>query len=110
MGEAEWARFTYAREPDSEDALQLLGSVRRGAQVGALAVTAEGAYLQVVGDYLAPLNKREIAKALAVAHSRKHCQPQWAAPRPSHAAAPAPAVVIVKRRRTYTPVAVGVPA
>ncbi|MES2948830.1 MAG: hypothetical protein V4858_09860 [Pseudomonadota bacterium] len=57
LGQPEWERHTYAR-PKS-DALQLLGSVRRGMQIGALAKTEDGEYVQVVGDFVTPLNKRK---------------------------------------------------
>ena len=40
LGRAAWSRYTYER-PEGDD-LKLLGSVSKGAQVGALAMTAEG--------------------------------------------------------------------
>lgn len=100
LGEVEWKRFTYGR---ANDALEMLGSVRHGPQVGALAKTADGEFVQVVGDYLTPLKKYTITKALAQAQSLrpKSCAPRWNSTRESSAAA-AP-VVIVKRRRTYMP-------
>ena len=91
LGEREWSQFTYARA--SDDALRLLGSVRRGARVGALAVTSQGEYLQVNGDHLSPLGKGQMQRALAKA-TKAERRPR--APKP---AATAP-VVIVKRRRT----------
>lgn len=92
LGQHEWARHT--RVQDAGDALCLLGSVQRGAQIGALAVDNEGDYFQVNGAYVSPLNKRLIGKAVAAAKGRS-------APRP----APAPQrntsapVVTVRRRR-----------
>ena len=50
--------------------LRLLGSVRHGAQVGALAVDDNGEYFQVNGEYVAPLKKRFIAKAVSAAQNR----------------------------------------
>lgn len=92
LGETEWSRHTYAR-PDG-DRLQLLGSVRHGAGVGALAIASDGTYLQVNGDYERPLSKGRIRQALAKATSDAPAQPrQRSGPQPR------PAVVIVKRRR-----------
>lgn len=62
MGRAEWARHTYARA--NGDELQLLGSVQRGSQAGALAMTANGQYVQVVGDFVVPLNRSQILNAI----------------------------------------------
>ena len=91
LGRPEWERHTYER-PEG-DALRLLGSVRRGPQVGALAVTDDGAYVQVVGDHLVELNCSQIAGAIAVA-SIKTCK----SGRPIAKSGVAP-VVVVKRRR-----------
>ena len=94
LGPAEWARHTHAR--DLDPSLQLLGSVQRGAQMGALAVDSQGEYFQVNGQHLAPLNKRLIAKAVAAAQKRA---PGRGAPPPKPRPAP---VVTVKRRRFPT--------
>lgn len=98
LGRAAWSRYTYER-PEGDD-LTLLVSVNKGAQVGALAVTTEGAYVQVVGDYLVPLKTKEIAKAVANAPKEPNPvmsgeTPSWLASR-KEASAP---VVIVKKRR-----------
>lgn len=92
LGPLEWARHTYARL--DTDPLRLLGAVYRGPQMGALAITDEGQYVQVVGDFLAPLNKGQILRAIAKARIRE----TYAAPQPI-AASVATSVVIVKRRR-----------
>ena len=84
LGIAEWARFTYARSEG--DPLRLLGSVRCGARMGALAVTADSTFVQVNGDYLTPLNASQIRCALAKADVVA-------------ATAKAPVAVIIKRRR-----------
>lgn len=95
LGEIEWSRFTYARSQD--DSLRLLGSVRRGMQMGALAITADGTYVQVVGDFTIPLNTGQISKAIAKARG---FQPREPYPVQRTIARPAPPpVVIVKRRR-----------
>ncbi len=54
LGEDSWSRSTHARPEGS--ALRLLGSVARGAQVGALAATDEGRFVQVNGDHITPLS------------------------------------------------------
>lgn len=96
LGEPEWQRFTYART--EEDNLRLLGSVRRGAQVGALAITDDGKYVQVVGDYIQPLNTGQLTRAVALAvcsQNRQPAIPAFASP-PSPSAPP---VIVRKRRR-----------
>lgn len=98
LGRTAWSRYTYER-PEG-DALTLLGSVSKGAQVGALAKTAEGEYVQVVGDQQVPLKTKEIAKAVADAPKESSSEfsrerhPRLLARKES--AAP---VVIVKKRR-----------
>lgn len=97
LGEAEWSRFTYARPAD--DPLRLLGSVRRGAQMGALGMTADERYVQVVGDFESPLPTGELAKAVAKA---RRLYPGEAYVRPRQAASTAPVpVVTIKRRRIF---------
>lgn len=103
LGRAAWSRYTYER-PEGGD-LKLLGSVSKGAQVGALAVTAEGTYVQVVGDYLVPLKAKEIAKAVANAPKEPNPvlsgePPSWLASRKE---APVPVVILRKRRVAVMP-------
>lgn len=98
LGQQEWSRYTYRRLDG--DPLRLLGSVKRGQQVGALAITDDGRYVQVVGDFIVPLNNSEIAAAVAKAAK---LDPYTAARTvPRAVAAPVP-VVIVKRRRVFVP-------
>jgi hypothetical protein len=115
LGRHEWARHTYERSAD--DPIRLLGSVRRGPQVGALGVTLDDKYVQVVGDLVVPLNQGQIKQAIArckafearlAAATTPHSDranysnyasyadvPMQTAPQP-----PArPPVVVVKRRR-----------
>lgn len=103
LGRAAWSRYTYER-PEGDD-LTLLGSVSKGAQVGALAMTAEGAYVQVVGDYLVPLKTKEIAKA--VANAPREPKPNFSRDSPPWQAAdnesPAPVVIVKKRRVAIMP-------
>ena len=97
LGEVEWSRFTYARAPS--DPLQLLGSVRRGAQLGALAMTTDERYVQVVGDFVSPLPTGKIVQAIARARRLQPYEP-YVRPRAAASTAPVP-VVTVKRRRTF---------
>ena len=92
LGQLEWARHTYARA--AEDELELLGSVRRGMQVGALAKTRAGEFVQVVGDFVIPLNKKKIESALTKAGGAD----AGPAPRIATKTGPPP-VVTIKRRR-----------
>lgn len=98
LGVPEWSRYTYAR-PEG-DALRLLGSVRRGPQMGALAMTEDGQYVQVVGDYVTPLNSSQLTRAMAKA---KPEEPSYPVQRTVARVGPPP-VVTIKRRRTYVPV------
>ena len=98
LGAPEWSRYTYAR-PEG-DALRLLGSVRRGPQMGALAMTEDGQYVQVVGDYVTPLNSSQLARAMAKVKPEALSYPVQ---RPLARTGPPP-VVVIKRRRTYVPV------
>lgn len=86
----EWQRHTQSRSVS--ESLRMLGSVQRGAQVGALAVDGNGDFFQINGEYVAPLNKRLIGKAVKAAQGR--AQSRYEAPRP--ASAP---IVTVRRRR-----------
>ena len=98
LGRVAWSRYTYER-PEG-DALKLLGSISKGAQVGALAITLAGDYVQVVGDYLVPLKTKEIAKALA--NAPKESNPEFSTqilPQPTPRKTAPPPVIIVKKRR-----------
>jgi hypothetical protein len=103
LGKVAWSRYTYER-PEGDD-LKLLGSVSKGAQVGALAMTVEGEYVQVVGDYMVPLKTKEIAKAVANAPRETNPvlsgeTPSWQASRKE---APPPVVIVRKRRVAVMP-------
>lgn len=98
LGRDAWYKYTYER--NEGDSLKLIGNVSKDAQIGALAMTSEGKYVQVVGDYLIPLKTREIAKAVAAA--QKEHNPEflrsitpWSEP----CKVSPPPVVIVKKRR-----------
>jgi len=92
LGREEWMRFTYERADNP--ALQLLGSVERGPQAGALAVDQDGRYLQVNGDYTSPLNSSQLRRAVAIA---KNLSSTSLAVRSQ--ATPNVPVVTIKRRR-----------
>lgn len=94
LGSVEWLRYTYTRADD--DTLKLLGSVKRGPQMGALAMTAEGNYVQVVGDFITPLNKAQITRALTKVRAPESYPVQRVVPRTGP-----PPVVTVKRRRVF---------
>lgn len=96
LGPIEWARYTYER-PEG-DALKLLGSIKRGPQMGALAITQEGQYVQLVGDFITPLNTSQITRAMAKATAREP-EPLFE-PRPPVRTGPPP-VVTIKKRRTF---------
>jgi hypothetical protein len=96
LGPHEWARFTYERSAGPEMP-RLLGSVQRGASIGALAMLPSGDYVQLNGDHETPLNARHVRKAIAKAEAMAARRPT---PLPRRAAAPAvPVVVTVRRRR-----------
>ena len=103
LGRAAWSRHTHER-PEGDE-LKLLGSVSKGAQVGALAMTAEGEYVQVVGDHLTPLKTKDVAKA--VANAPKESSPEFSREASSWSAArkeaPAPVVILKKRRVAVMP-------
>jgi hypothetical protein len=106
LGKLAWSKYTYERPPG--DALKLLGSVRKGMQVGALAMTEEGQYVQVVGDHLTPLNTKMIAKALANAPKEPAAyDPDFSREAPLRLAprkdTPPPVVVVKKRRVAVMP-------
>jgi hypothetical protein len=93
VGRLEWARFARERETDP---FQLLGGVRRGAAMGALAITSDGRYVQVNGDYVSDIDSSELRRAVqAEAPANTSNADFRAAPRPSGA----PPVVVFKRRR-----------
>lgn len=94
LGPLEWLKYTYAR-PEG-DVLTLLGSIKKGLQVGALAINRESQYFQVVGDHLTLLNTSQITKAMAKAKAPDSA-PVYRLKPPT---APAP-LVIVKKRRTF---------
>ena len=93
LGKLEAERHTYMRAVG--DRFRLLGSIRRGAQVGALAITVDGQYLAVVGDYETPLNSSQVTRAMA---SAVHEPVSRQAPACSQSSAP---TVVIKRRRTF---------
>ncbi|MCW7539528.1 hypothetical protein OOT46_16925 [Aquabacterium sp. A7-Y] len=93
LGEMYWRRFTHPR-PEG-DTLELLGSIERGAQIGALAVNGEGHYFQLNGDHSTVLSTSQVRAAVR----RAEAAPQVAPPRQRLSVPAQPPVVIVKRRR-----------
>lgn len=88
----EWQRHTESRSVG--ESLRILGSVQRGAQVGALAVDSNGDFFQINGEYVAPLNKRLIVKAVKAAQGR--APSRYDPPTPGSASMP---IVTVRRSR-----------
>lgn len=97
FGREEWLRYTYERQQD--DSFRLLGSVARGAQIGALAVDKDGQYLQINGDYTSPLNSITLRRAVAAAK-----QSAWTPQAPARQDLGRVPVVTIKRRRLAMPV------
>jgi hypothetical protein len=93
LGQPEWQRHTQSRCVG--ESLQMLGSVQRDAQVGALAVDGNGDFFQVNGEYVTPLNKHLISRAVKAAQGRAPSRDEPPRPR-GVAAAP---VVTVRRSR-----------
>ena len=91
LGDAHWLAHTYPRASDQE--FRLIGRIARGQQVGALAVTPQGQYLQVNGDYVTPLSAGQVRGALLAVQSSQ----AWHTPQTRAAAVNV--VVHVKRRR-----------
>jgi hypothetical protein len=100
-----WQQFVPNPEPGTE----LLGTLSRGAQVGALARLADGRYVQINGDWVTPLNSARIEHALRSARllpgasaARSVGRPMESTPEeagPAAAPAAAPVTVHVRKRR-----------
>jgi hypothetical protein len=95
LGEHRWARFTYPRSP--VDGLRLLGSIARGLQIGALAQTPDGRYVQVNGDHVTALSDAQVRRALRLVEAAQPREPK-PPERPGRGV-----VVTIKRRRLVTP-------
>lgn len=66
LGRLEWLRFTYPR--CESDPMQLIGSIRRGPQIGALAILGDQ-FFQVNGDFTCRLSPFLVRKAVAKARA-----------------------------------------
>ncbi len=99
-GPVEWRRFTYDRTPEGD--LQLIGSIRKGLQAGALARTRDGQYVLLVGDHETPLNSSQMEKALK-SIPREYLTPAASAPQRSNTSTLPPPVITVKKRRVIVP-------
>jgi hypothetical protein len=91
LGEHRWTMFTYPRSPG--DGLRFLGSIARGQQIGALAQTPDGGYVQVNGDHVIALSLGQARRALRLVQAA-----QPGSPRPLDRTDRA-VVVTIKRRR-----------
>jgi len=76
--------------------MELLGTVQRGAQIGALGRLPDGKHVQVNGDWLHALNNHQVG--LAVKHA-KHRQQQPNPRASTHQGGRAAVVVVRKKRR-----------
>lgn len=88
-----WQRFAFATP-----GLVYLGTIRRGMEIGALAMNDAGGYLQVNGDIHQILNRSRVAAHLR----RAGIRPASVVPagRPTtHAERPAVTVTVKRRRR-----------
>lgn len=101
-----WQPYVPGNAPDAE----LLGTVSRGAQIGALARLPDGRYMQINGDWMTPLNgakvEHELRKARTLPHGPRGRASSLPLPGMPHepvierpAAATAPVVVRVRKRR-----------
>jgi hypothetical protein len=104
LGEAEWGRFTHAGVAD--EGVQLLGSIRRGPQMGALALDEQGRYLQLNGDHRTELNQSQVAAACRRARHEPRTGPRAGFRRPGTTYQPVvgkppatPPVVTVRKRK-----------
>lgn len=104
LGEAEWGRFTHAGVVNT--GLRLLGSIRRGLQMGALAQDEQGRYVQLNGDHRTDLSQSQVASAVHRASSQPRNGPRVGFRRPATSYQPVvgkPAgnttVVVVRRRK-----------
>lgn len=76
--------------------MELLGTVQRGAQIGALGRLPDGQHVQVNGDWMHALNSHQVG--LAVKHARRR-QPSSCLRSPVRQDRSAPVVVVRKKRR-----------
>jgi hypothetical protein len=97
FGAEHWRRHTHDRM--EQQGLQLLGSIARAGQFGALAQTADGDYVQINGDHITPLNRSQVARAIRIAQAAEQ-QRSHSPPRRAATSAP---TIIVKRRRVVSP-------
>ncbi len=88
-----WSSFTYER-----DGMEMLGTVQRGMQIGALVRLADGSYAQVNGDVIEVLNKSKVEFVLGPT-ARRELNPTYSIP----TQAPSTAVVVIKKRRRIVP-------
>ena len=99
-----WQAYVPGTAPDGE----LLGTVSRGAQIGALARLPDGRYMQVNGDWMTPLNGAKVEHALRKAGIQPHRLPSGSrlaeaamvpGPIGERPAAPTASVVVRVRKR-----------
>eukprot|EP01034_Spumella_vulgaris_P044982 gene44982-55990_t len=79
-----------------EDGCRIIGEVTRGQEMGQLAITPDGQYVQVNGSMVQPLNASRVLAALRKAARQQNVNLQELMPRAPQAA---PVVIVRKKRR-----------
>ena len=99
LGPKHWQRHTHAGF--EEQGFRLLGRITRAGQFGALAQASDGAYVQINGDHVTPLNRSKVEHALRLAEQMDKPRPRAFRGQGPGTGAPAVVpVVTLKRRRT----------
>ena len=98
LGPRHWERHTHSGI--EEQGFRLLGRISRAGQFGALGQALDGAYVQINGDHVVPLNRSKVEHALKVAQRREESVGR-ALERRAPSVAP---TVTIKRRRAIAPV------
>lgn len=79
-----------------EDGCRVIGEVSRGQEMGQLAVTQDGLYVQVNGSVVQPLNTSRVEAALRKAARQQNVNLQELMPRKPRSE---PVVIVRKKRR-----------
>lgn len=87
--------------PIEHEGFEYIAVIQNGMQIGALALTPDGAYVQVNGDVVQPLNEYKVLRALR----KKLPYRDWSI-KPTRPGAP-PVVSVRRRRRVPTEAARG---
>jgi hypothetical protein len=94
-----WRRFVHDAPAD----MQMRGVIVSGAQIGALAMQADGSFVQLNGDWATPLNASRVRHALGQRPPPQAAPWSQVAPArtpPTAPATPVQVTVTVRKRRT----------